>query len=237
MGLFQKWITVGNGENAKHVQVQENDNSSEPTLFNLRTDPSSTYTEIVDALGVMYNTTNTDIDLELKVKEIVESFRESIPDDIAFRQLKDHVEHLYLRLVNLQQHIKNLNQVVTSKGISLSHLSSLVESLLKQSVEVFSYIEKLPQRATEDGQEAVSAQEQVVNSLNGMLGQVIHLKELDYTRKKERTSRGWDHLGKAALNRYVKQAQNQPPGIPVPQPSGEVADDAFAMPASGDQEP
>ena len=223
MASFQKWITVGNGENAKHVQVQENDNASEPTLFNMRTDSSSPYTEIVNALGVMYNATNADIDLELKVKEIVESFKESIPDDIAFKQLKDHVEHMYLRLVNLQQHIKNLNQAVTTKGISLSHLSSLIETLLKQSVEAFSYMEKLPQRASEDGQEAISAQEQVVNSLNSMMGQVVHLKELDYAQKKERTSRGWDHLGKAALNRYVKQAQNQPTGNPVPPSDGALA--------------
>ena len=218
MAMFQKWITVGTGENAKHVPVQETDNSTEPTLFNMRTDPSNPYTEIVDALGKMYNATNVDIDLELKVKEIVESFKESIADDLVFRQLKDHVEHLYLRLVNLQQHIKNLNQAVTTKGISLSHLASLVETLLKQSVEAFRYIEKLPQRTTEDGQDAISAQEQVINSLDGMLGQVIHLKELDYTQKKERTSRGWDHLGKAALNRYVKQAQNQPSGSPVESP-------------------
>ena len=218
MALFQKWITVGNGENAKHVPVQETDNSTEPTLFNMRTDSANPYAEIVDTLGKMYNATNVDIDLELKVKEIVESFKESIADDLVFRQLKDHVEHLYLRLVNLQQHIKNLNQAVTTKGISLSHLASLVETLLKQSVEAFRYIEKLPQRTTEDGQDAISAQEQVINNLDVMLGQVIHLKELDYTQRKERTSRGWDHLGKAALNRYVKQAQNQPSGSPVESP-------------------
>lgn len=241
MAQFQRFITVGDGENARRVPIQDSTPAEPLQLFSVPSDNlNDPYSDLVDTLGQMYNHTNDDIENQLRVKELIESFRESFKDDLAFHELKSHVEHVYHRLVNLQQHIRNLNQVATTKGISLRHLEGQLTSLQKQAVQVFSYLEKLPQRSTEEGIEASNLEKNVIDSLNIMLSDVSRLRHHDYNKKKGKTSRGWDHLNKAALNNYVKESTPEPveaqnTSMPIMQQDG-VQDVQYGSPLDTDEE-
>lgn len=228
MAQFQKFITVGNGDNARAVPVGEQTPTEPLQLFNLpQENEENPYSGLVTTLGQMYNAVNADIEDELRVKTLIEGFQDSFFDKLAFDELKKHVEHVYLRLVNLQQHIRNLNQAASTKGVSLRHLASTVEALQKQALTVFNYLEKIPQRGSLEGQEASQYQLHILNDLNDMVNKVAELRGHDYNKRHFRSSRGWDHIGKANLNNYIKESQPtltppqvQQPSPPQPQVSG-----------------
>ena len=220
-----KWITIGKGEEQKHIPVEEEPTPVvSPELYDLPENSPDAYQDLVASIAKMYNNTDDLISEQLSVQQIILGMQDKfLHDEEAYKELQATVTHLYQRLVALQAHLKNLNKTSLKKGLNLKYLAAFVSPLVKQSQFLLNVLQRIQNQTPED-ELAVQREQNITVSLTQMEAEIQRLRTLEYDdSKKGKISTDWNHIRKSALKRFVEQTGPAPSSEPInsePVPSG-----------------
>jgi predicted transcriptional regulator len=215
-----RWISIGKGDDQKHVQIDETSAPAPkplvPGVFDLSSGLPDSYQDLVATIAKIYNSSDDLISSQLAVQKAVEAMHDQFQgDEEAYKELMAAVTHLYQRLIVLQQHLKNLNRLSAKKGVNLKYMTSLLKPIGKQSKYLLEVLQHIPYVGPEDNI-AVQKEQFVSSQITQMEEEVQRLRELKYENSaRGKISTDWEHLKKGALNKFIDNSTPLPTATAV----------------------